>query len=115
MHEEAWERFSSSREGWKSLVAEFMVEDKVEVQPTRFNNKAIYYIRVGYHPQHLSTPLSIYNTHLQNVGSVFPITSLSSRSTRSFVTTELVKVLRNSSLYNDFFGELYQHTIVLCD
>ena len=92
------------REGWDSLAAEFMVKDKVEVEPTRFNNTAIFYIRVGYPPQHLSTPLSIYNTHLTHPNSVIPPTSLSSRSRMAFVTTELVKVLCNSSLYKKNLG-----------
>ena len=41
-------------QGWNFLTGEFMLKDEVEVSITKFFNKPIHFIRVGYHPSSLS-------------------------------------------------------------
>ena len=91
-------------EGWDALAEDFMVKEKVRVSIIKINEKSYYYIQLGYPPSSLLTPTLIYNTHIKNPKLVYPPTVLSSCHIQAFVTTELVRVLRNSSLFDEFLG-----------
>jgi hypothetical protein len=90
--------------GWDDLAAEFKVKDLLETGVTRFDGKAIWYIRLGRPPMH---PKNIYNMYKQNPNFTSPPFRLGSRATTKFVTKELVNILNEGALFEKLLGGAY--------
>jgi hypothetical protein len=100
-------------QGWEDLASEFKVKSRIEIDTTQFNGKPVWFVRIGNPPEGLKYPSQIFRKYKGDPKSVMPPTRLGSRAINKFVTTELVGILKSSSLFDKLLKATYYDSDLL--
>jgi hypothetical protein len=100
-------------QGWDDLASEFKIKSRMKIGTTRFNGKSMWYVRLGNPPEGFKFLSQIARKYKINPKSVMPPTRLGSRAINKFATTELVGILKRSSLFDKLLNSTYYDSDLL--
>jgi hypothetical protein len=87
-------------QGWEDLASEFKVKSLIEIDSTQFKGKPVWLVRIGNPPEGFKYPSQIFQKYKSDPKSIVPPTRLGSREINKFATTELVGIVKSSSLFD---------------
>jgi hypothetical protein len=100
-------------QGWEDLASKFKVKSLIEINTTQFKGKSMWFVRIGNPPVGFQNPTQIVRKYKSNPKSALPPTRLGSRAINKFATTELVGILKNSSLFDKLLKSTYYDSDLL--
>ena len=98
-HNTKKDSYSIRRKGWDDLGSLFSVDHLLELKPTKFSNTEHMYVRLGVVPTHALFPARIWNEYKSKNKSIILPKAIGNRRTTSFVTQELVGIIKSSKLF----------------